>query len=92
LTGILARTQRDEKVILCNFVDMNNHAHQHVITRKASDQVKFYMEYQKKVTDTVRKLTKRKSLQLWEKRPSVCFLAELEDAIGRLGKRGKTYP
>jgi hypothetical protein len=42
------------------------------------------MEYQKKVTDTVRKLTKRKSLQLWEKRPSVCFLAELEDAIGRL--------
>jgi len=30
-TGILARTQRDEKVILCNFVDMNGHTHQHFI-------------------------------------------------------------
>jgi hypothetical protein len=42
------------------------------------------MEYQKKVTDTVRKLTKRKSLNLWEKRPSVFFMAELEDAIKRV--------
>jgi hypothetical protein len=42
------------------------------------------MEYQKKVTDTVRKLVKRKQLSLWERRPSVILLAELEDAIKRL--------
>jgi hypothetical protein len=42
------------------------------------------MEYQKKVTDTVRRLTKRSRLLLWEKRPSVMKLAELEDAIQRL--------
>jgi len=84
LTGILARTQRDEKVTLCNFVEMNSHAHQHVIPDDPHKQVKFYMEYQKKVSDTVRKLTKRRRLQLWEERPSVIHLAQLEDAIKRL--------
>lgn len=84
LTGILARTQRDEKVTLCNFVEMNNHAHQHCIPNEPAQHSKFYMEYQKKVTDTVRRLTKRTSLNLWERRPGVIRLAELEDAIGRL--------
>jgi hypothetical protein len=84
LAGILARTQRDDKVTLCNFVEMNNHTHQHVIPDDPHKHVKFYMEYQKKVTDTVRKLTKLKCLQLWEERPSVFFLAELDDAIRRI--------
>ena len=84
LTGILARTQRDEKVTLCNFVEMNNHAHQHCIPNEPEQQAKFYMEYQKKVTDTVRRLTKRSRLTLWEGRPSVMRLAELEDAVQRL--------
>ena len=84
LTGILARTQRDEKVTLCNFVEMNNHAHQLCIPNEPEQHAKFYMEYQKKITDTVRRLTKRSRLNLWEKRPSVMRLAELEDAIQRL--------
>ena len=84
LTGILARTQRDEKVTLCNFVEMNNHVHQHCIPNAPEKHTKFYMEYQKKVTDTVRRLTKRSRLNLWEKRPSVIQLAELEDAVQRL--------
>jgi hypothetical protein len=83
LTGILARTQRDEKVTLCNFVEMVSHAHQLVIPDKPSQQVKFYMEYQKKVSDTVRKLTKRRQLNLWEKRPSAPRIGRLEDAISR---------
>lgn len=84
LTGILARTQRDEKVTLCNFVEMNNHAHQHCIPNEAQQHAKFYMEYQKKVTDSVRRLTKRSRLNLWEGRPSVIRVAGLEDAIQRL--------
>ena len=83
LTGILARTQRDEKVTLCNFVEMNSHAHQHVIPDDPNQHVKFYMEYQKKVTDSVRKLTKLQRLQLWERRPSVIMLAKLQDGINR---------
>jgi hypothetical protein len=31
LTGILARTQRDDKATLCNFVEINSHTHQHII-------------------------------------------------------------
>jgi hypothetical protein len=84
LTGIIARTQRDSKVTLCNFVEMNNHSHQHVIPDEPQKQVGFYMEYQKKITDTVRKLTKLKRLRLWEERPSVAMLAGLQDAIDRL--------
>ena len=84
LTGILARTQRDEKVTLCNFVEMNNHTHQHCIPNDPQQHTKFYMEYQKKVTDTVRRLTRRSRLNLWEGRPSVIKVAELEDAIQRL--------
>ena len=84
LTGILARTQRDNKVTLCNFVEMNNHTHQHCIPDKPEQFAKFYMEYQKKVTDTVRRLTRRDRLQLWERRPSVMRIAELEDAIQRV--------
>lgn len=84
LTGILARTQRDQKVTLCNFVEMNNHTHQHCIPDKPEQHTKFYMEYQKKVTDTVRRLTHRSRLRLWEQRPSVIRLAEIEDAIKRV--------
>jgi hypothetical protein len=63
---------------------MNNHSHQHFIPDDPHKKTKFYMEYQKKVTDTVRKLTKLKQLQLWEPRPSVFFMAQLEDAIKRI--------
>lgn len=84
LAGILARAQRDDKVTLCNFVEMNNHSHQHVIPDDPLKHTKFYMEYQKKVTDSVRKLTKLERLRLWEGRPSVMMLAQLDDAIRRL--------
>jgi hypothetical protein len=58
LTGILSRVQRDDKATLCNFVEMNNHTHHHVIPDNPHKYTNFYMEYQKKVTDTVRELTK----------------------------------
>ena len=84
LIGILSRVQRDDKVTLCNFVEMNNHTHQHVIPNDPDKHSKFYMEYQKKVTDTVRKLTRLPRLNLWEDRPSVMRVVQLEDAIKRL--------
>ena len=84
LIGILSRIQRDDKVTLCNFVQMTNHAHQHWLPNQPQKHVKFYMEYQKKTCDTVRKLTKRRRLNLWEGRPSVIQVAELDDAINRL--------
>ena len=84
LTGILARTQRDDKVTLCNFVNMNNHDHQHVVPKESDMMVKFYMEYQKKVTDSVRKLTRNARLNLWEGRPAVVMMQGVEDVVRRL--------
>jgi hypothetical protein len=63
---------------------MNSHAHQHFIPTEPHKKIRFYMEYQKKVTDTVRKLTKLKRLELWEDRPSVFFMAQVQDAIQRI--------
>jgi hypothetical protein len=42
------------------------------------------MEYQKKITDSVRKLTKLKNLELWKDRPSVIQVVQLEDVIRRI--------
>ena len=84
LGGILARTQRDEKVTLCNYVIMNNHGHIHAIPDKPEQLSRFYGEFQKKTTDTVRALLGQKSLRLWEDRTSVIMLDGLEDVINRL--------
>ena len=83
LAGIYARSQRDDKVILCNMVDMNNHQHILAIPKEANKFAKFYMEVQKKTTDSVKKLTGLAHLRLWESRTGVTMATELEDAIGR---------
>ena len=84
LQGILARIQRDDKVILTNFVNMNNHDHIHAIPKEPRMFTRFYCEYQKKRTDTLRKLLGRKSLKLWEERATVMHMQNLEDAVERL--------
>ena len=82
--GILGRTQRDSKVELCHFVDMNNHSHTLAVSTKCQKISKFYMELQKKTTDAVKALLKLSSLSLWEDRPTVAEVATLDDAIKRI--------
>jgi REP element-mobilizing transposase RayT len=85
LQGILARTQRDEKVELCHFVSMNSHFHLHVLPKKEPHQVcNFYGELQKKMTDTLRTLLGKSHLRLWEDRTSVIHVETLEDMVDRL--------
>jgi REP element-mobilizing transposase RayT len=83
LLGILARTQRDEKVDLCNFVDMNNHNHFIAVSGCPNQLTKFHMELKKKTTDAVKALTGRKKLNLWEERTPVTHIATLQDIIDR---------
>jgi hypothetical protein len=64
-------------------VDMNNHSHMLAIPKEAAKFAKFYMETQKKVTDSVKKLTGVDYLRLWESRTGVSMASELEDAINR---------
>jgi hypothetical protein len=82
--GILGRTQRDSKVELCHFVDMNNHSHTLAVSNDCKKLSDFYMEVQKKTTDAVKALLRIRSLTLWEGRPTVAKVATLEDAIERI--------
>jgi hypothetical protein len=82
--GILGRTQRDSKVELSHFVDMNNHSHTLAVSSHCEKLSKFYMELQKKTTDAVKALLGVKSLSLWEDRPTVAEVATLDDAIRRI--------
>ncbi|MEN9846482.1 MAG: hypothetical protein RIS36_1629 [Pseudomonadota bacterium] len=82
--GILGRTQRDNKVELCHFVDMNNHSHTFALSNKCEKLSKFYMELQKKTTDAVKALLGLPSLSLWEDRPTAAEVATLDDAIKRI--------
>ena len=82
--GILGRTQRDSKVELSHFVDMNNHSHTLAVSNHCRELSDFYMEIQKKTTDAVKALLGLSSLSLWEGRPTVAKVATLDDVINRI--------
>ena len=82
--GILGRTQRDNKVELCHFVDMNNHSHSMAVSTTGENLSKFHMELKKKTTDALKALLGLSSLSLWEKRTGVFRVVTLEDAIERV--------
>jgi hypothetical protein len=82
--GILGRTQRDNKVELCHFVDMNNHSHSMAVSITGENLSRFHMELKKKTTDAVKALLGLSSLSLWEKRTGVFRIVTLDDAIERV--------
>ena len=82
--GILGRTQRDLKVELCHFVDMNSHSHTIGVSTTIEKLNKFHMELKKKTTDAVKALLRIPSLSLWEDRTGVFKIASLQDAIERI--------
>jgi hypothetical protein len=82
--GIIGRTQRDNKVELCHFVDMNNHSHSMAVSTTGENLSKFHMELKKKTTDAVKALLGLSFLSLWEKRTGVFRVVTLEDAIERV--------
>jgi hypothetical protein len=82
--GILGRAQRDSKVELCHFVDMNSHGHNLVVSKEEEDLCNFYMELNKKTTDATKALLGLRSLSLWEHRVGVPKILTLKDAIERV--------
>jgi hypothetical protein len=84
LRGIYGRAQRDNKVTLCNFVEMNNHNHTHVIPSAPKLFAFFYKEVKKQCTEAVKALLGLPRLRLWEARSTVAVIPRLEDAIARL--------
>ncbi|MDC0357859.1 hypothetical protein OAO01_03515, partial [Oligoflexia bacterium] len=67
LKGILARVQRDLKVILCHHLWNGNHPHIIIRARDSAQCTHFYGEVQKQITDSIKRLLGRKHLNLWQK-------------------------
>ena len=84
LGAILARTQRDDKVTLCHDIWNGSHCHMIVVARDAEQFVCFYSEVQKKITDAIKRLLGISHLNIWEGRPLVAKIQDLEAAKGRI--------
>ena len=66
IRGILARVQRDSKVILCHFLWMGNHAHIILVAQDSTRCTQFYGEVQKQLTEAIKRLMGRPKLSLWD--------------------------
>jgi hypothetical protein len=84
LESAIARAQRDNKITLCHYLWMGNHAHLIAVFHDANQAKKFYMEVKKKVTDYIKRLLEVKHLELWEKKESVIYLASIADAMEQI--------
>jgi hypothetical protein len=84
IKGAIARTQRDSKVTLCHYLWMGNHAHCMAVFHDASQAVQFYGEVQKKITESYKRLLGVERLRLWEKRPVVAEVIDLEACIEQI--------
>jgi len=82
LESAMARTQRDDKVIICNYVWMANHPHISLVSLDVNALKAFYGELKKRITDMLKRLLGLERLHLWEdKEPRVIELLDLEKAI-----------
>ena len=66
IEGIMARVQRDHKVILCHHLWMGNHPHMIVVAKDKKACTCFYGEVQKQLTEAVKRLLGLKHLTLWK--------------------------
>ncbi len=85
MESIMARVQRDEKVTLCHFVWMGNHAHIIVVVRDNAQCVLFYGELQKQLTDALKRLLGFQHLNLWKKNgTSVIRYCDVDTIVERI--------
>lgn len=84
IEGVLARVQRDNKLTLCHYLWMGNHAHLLFVMRDAEQCSNFLSELQKQVTEVLKRLLGISHLALWEGSPSVMVILDLEKAKERI--------
>ena len=83
IQAALARTQRDDKVALCNYVWMGNHPHISFVSQDVNALKNFYGELKKRLTDMLKRLLGLTHLNIWPKEPTVIEILDLEEAIKR---------
>lgn len=84
IKSAIARTQRDDKIVLCHDIWNGSHAHLLVVCRDAEQLKRFYEELQKRLTEYIKRLLGIQSLNLWEGRPMVAEVADLQAAKERI--------
>ena len=84
LGGIMARAQRDNKITICHDLWMANHIHLFGVSKDPYALTAFYAEVEKKITDCIKKLLGLEHLNLWQERPVVALVADLDAAIDQI--------
>ena len=85
IRSAIARSQRDSKVTVCHHAWMGNHFHMIVIVKDATAFREFYKEFQKTLTDNVKKLLGARRLKLWDaSRPMISRLGDAEKVMQRI--------
>lgn len=77
LRSVMARVQRDQKVIIIQYTWMANHLHMMVIVKDRAACTQFYGELQKQLTESLKKLLGLRHLTLWKS--NVVSVIPLED-------------
>ena len=83
--SILARTQRDHKVVICHDIWNGSHPHIILVAKDSQQLINFLSEVQKKLTDAVKRLLGVKRLSIWEGRANIARIYDIEEAISRIG-------
>jgi hypothetical protein len=81
---VLARVQRDEKVILCHDIWNGSHPHLIVVSRDSLQLINFISEVQKKITDIIKRLLGLDYLEIWDGSPSIIKIGDLDAVIERI--------
>lgn len=84
IKSALARTQRDDKLSLCHYLWMSNHGHLIVVAQDPQQCINFYQELQKKITESLKRLTGLEQLNLWDGSPVVAEILDIEKAIDKI--------
>lgn len=80
ISSVLARVNRDFKVIICHDIWNGSHCHIIVICLDVESLTKFYGEVQKQLTDAIKRLLGLPKLNIWEGETAVTKIGDLEAA------------
>ena len=84
IESIIGRLLRAEDVVVCGYVWMSNHVHMQLFSLDCEALVNFYGRLMKRLTDFLKRLLGLSHLRLWDERPTVGEVLDLEAAIDRI--------
>lgn len=84
ICSVVARVQRDQKVILCHDIWNGSHVHLLLVALDADRFFAFLGEVQKQITEIIKRLLGKTYLNIWEGSPMVALVLDLDKAVDRI--------